>query len=836
MTTVSDDWLTEPATSSPSTPQAVASNAPGFKIKRKRPGAKSQKERNFNNLSDPLDGGAASFMEEGLLEFTESPQKGLAKIGEFPQKTEPLLEQIYDIVNKMGSKQQVQYEDLLSKVNGVGAQLSEALELRGTTSLKDAVGDGCFTIKEPTAEAGGLQSLSVFETEKSSSSTRKKSSPAPPPSKGDAARKTTQKDARKDAPTPGRFGDCGTLYVKISVQAVNDDEWRCPADMTSTPTAFTRQGSTVMSSASTLPREASSNAGNFQKASAGKIFIHIQSARSLKNSDVLGKSDPYCVCAIGNGSKVREQFQTKVVNDTLDPGWNEEHEFQAFNIGDVLHFSVKDKDKMSGHDNLSDEILGNCRLNYDQFFPNGFFGPLTLTEEVSGPGLAESNEDGPGSEVSKLMMQMQAYEGNAAKAPSKTISGTLRALNSAQKDTTLDFVMAFIITLNAVLIGISMDYEYDAFAIVDVLFTISFIVEMLLKFHLQTIRGYFSCRWHIFDFIVILTDLSQLVLSRFVNSSITDETPSAAMFRMLRLARLMRLTRLVNLDFFDDLVAMISGIMGGVSTLGWAVVLFLIVVYVTSLMFREFFGRTSQIMICEECGDVDITEYFNSVPRSMLTVFRYFFGDFSTVQGVSIYEGIQTSYGALAAFFVCIVFFIVFIGIFNVITAIFVESTLAAAQNLENTRMTERLNDPELWMSRIETLIRKLFEKHAMSENLEGKALSESLEALANEPVVEEEFQEFIKDKCVVRALDDLEIDKADHKYLFDILDADNTGSISLCEFIEGFRRLRGSPRRSDIITIDLMVREIQAKIHDLCEGQESIMALIEKSGSPLRV
>jgi len=180
---------------------------------------------------------------------------------------------------------------------------------------------------------------------------------------------------------------------------------------------------------------------------------------------------------------------------------------------------------------------------------------------------------------------------------------------------------------------------------------------------------------------------------------------------------------------------------------------------------------------------------------------------------------------------VAVVFFFVFIGVFNVIQAIFVERTLSSANKLEARRMTQRLNDPYRWKSKIMILLRKLYEKHGLT--IEAAAcgkLSEQLEELIDEPIIQEEFDLFIQDKDVLVALHDLEIDPSDHFQLFDILDADNTGSLSLCEFIDGLQRLRGGPRRSDIITVDLMVREIQEQTHRLVEGLSHIVSLMSKN------
>merc|ERR1712216_1095477 len=106
----------------------------------------------------------------------------------------------------------------------------------------------------------------------------------------------------------------------------------------------------------------------------------------------------------------------------------------------------------------------------------------------------------------------------------------------------------------------------------------------------------------------------------------------------------------------------INGMLGGLQTLGWAIVLFVMTVYVIALVFRETLGR-------EEVYEF-IFPYFNSVPRSMFTVFRCSFGDCSTGGGTPLFEHVTDQRGWLAALGYCLFIFVVPVGLFNVIAAI----------------------------------------------------------------------------------------------------------------------------------------------------------------------
>merc|ERR1712070_1300318 len=80
-----------------------------------------------------------------------------------------------------------------------------------------------------------------------------------------------------------------------------------------------------------------------------------------------------------------------------------------------------------------------------------------------------------------------------------------------------------------------------------------------------------------------------------------------------------------------------------------------------------------------------------------------------------------------------------------------------------------------------------------------------------------------LESESVQQALEGLDIDPNDHKRLPDIMDPDHSGSVSVLELINGIQRLRGHPRRSDVITVDLMIRSLQEKVDDVFERITSV-------------
>merc|ERR1719453_764872 len=77
-------------------------------------------------------------------------------------------------------------------------------------------------------------------------------------------------------------------------------------------------------------------------------------------------------------------------------------------------------------------------------------------------------------------------------------------------------------------------------------------------------------------------------------------------------------------------------------------------------------------------------------------------------------------------------------------------------------------------------------------------------------------FEKWLADERVRRTLRELDINADDHVNLFDILDCEHRGSVFVGTVIDGIARLRGDAKKSDIVTVDFMVRSIQNQCNSL--------------------
>jgi hypothetical protein len=393
-------------------------------------------------------------------------------------------------------------------------------------------------------------------------------------------------------------------------------------------------------------------------------------------------------------------------------------------------------------------------------------------------------------------------------------------MNTSRFETCLEVVIGAVIMVNAFFIGIEMNYDrkkypdwyqHGLFKSVNIFVCILFTTEILIKLKIHGFASHFcgsDPKMNILDAVIVLADIIQL--SQFLHIPLPP-----ALFRLVRLVRLVRLLRVIRSAIFADLLSMVQGIIGAMVTLVWALVLLLFMVYFFSLLFFTLYESESPI----GDGNVEhVTYYFENVPRSFLTTYRCAFGDCSTENGTPIFEMIYNDEKSrnLVIVFCCFGFFF-WVGLFNVIAAIFVESTMAAANKLSAQKKSQRLSDEELWAKNVGILIDILWLKDTEIDNKDqGEKLSERLADVAKLDLPCSDFQEAALTPEACQALLNLDICEEDHTHIADILDPDNGGTICVLDMMDGLSRLRGEPRRSDIVTIDLMVRSLQEVIGEL--------------------
>lgn len=94
-----------------------------------------------------------------------------------------------------------------------------------------------------------------------------------------------------------------------------------------------------------------------EPAAKGVLYIVVKSAANIENSDLIGKSDPYCVVKLGSGANSTKR--TKVISNSLDPHWNARLGGLYWDGESLLRVEVFDKDF------LRDDSLGKATISLE---------------------------------------------------------------------------------------------------------------------------------------------------------------------------------------------------------------------------------------------------------------------------------------------------------------------------------------------------------------------------------------------------------------------------------------------------------------------------------------
>merc|ERR1712232_200331 len=76
-------------------------------------------------------------------------------------------------------------------------------------------------------------------------------------------------------------------------------------------------------------------------------------------------------------------------------------------------------------------------------------------------------------------------------------------------------------------------------------------------------------------------------------------------------------------------------------------------------------------------------------------------------------------------------------------------------------------------------------------------------------------FEHVMDQPEVLLLLDELDVDESDRNGLFEVLDSDNSGGISIEEFINGILMIRGAMKKSDAIATRLAVKSLQKSLRN---------------------
>jgi hypothetical protein len=306
--------------------------------------------------------------------------------------------------------------------------------------------------------------------------------------------------------------------------------------------------------------------------------------------------------------------------------------------------------------------------------------------------------------------------------------------------------------------------------------------------------------------------------------------------------------------FVRELSNMLVGFVLGAPALFWVIFLLGIVVILVGLMMRIAIGPVKgggdEIMSRCGSGDDPLTtlpmcdndhekalmyaeEFCGTILSCSFTVFRCMIGDCGTAGGQSLVVRLSKGFGLRFDVVYALGMIVLIFGLFNVITAIFVEATMAGLKYSETKQKLQSAYENEFVKRKLHELVDKVkqivqdIDRHEDEAFAKSKATTNTnadnrVEFGANFHLDEDDFFTVLANPEVQDILHaiDIDIEGAGQDILFEIMDDNGSKEITLAEMLGCLLKLRGGPMKVDmvapLVALRHMKKEIREEIRDL--------------------
>jgi len=317
-----------------------------------------------------------------------------------------------------------------------------------------------------------------------------------------------------------------------------------------------------------------------------------------------------------------------------------------------------------------------------------------------------------------------------------------------------------------------------------------YMIDVILRMYAYR-RKFFYCRWNNLDFVLVLSDIFFKILA-----AIWGDAPSFGLLRLCKMFRMMRFGRFVAA--FKELHMMLSGFVSAMKALMWASLMLTLMLTFWSILAVELLNPINTRIAdrghyegCDRCPRA-----FSSVFHANLTFLQQIIaGDSWGQVSVPIIEEEPLT----AVFFLALILTINF-GLLNLVLTVIVDSAQAARDADTKSKLTDKAKD-------FEAAKRKLLRVCAeLDADGSGElTYAELMDGMDTHP-----------DFSATMAL--LDITKDDMHVVFDMLDQDNSGSVTFVEFVEQLHKMKSQDDHTMLIFIRGYVNEVRKKLGEQLE------------------
>ncbi|CAE7231484.1 SCN2A [Symbiodinium sp. KB8] len=314
----------------------------------------------------------------------------------------------------------------------------------------------------------------------------------------------------------------------------------------------------------------------------------------------------------------------------------------------------------------------------------------------------------------------------------------------------------------------------------DLVFTLIFAIDVTVRIIVLRCRFWRTFMNWIDAFVVVTSSIQWFFPSLSINP---------IYLRLLRLGKLARALRMVTMSkSMDSLQLLLKCCASSVDMLFWSFCLLTFIQCIAGMivgaLVREFVTDDSKLMEDRQ----RVWDYYGTFSRTFLTMFEILFANWGPPCRALV-DHVDEAFSIFFLVYRCMIGF----AVLNVVNAVFVQQTMLLANNDEDLAFKQKQKD-WAWYSK---KVKRLF--NAIDTSGDGS-------------ITLDEFSQLVQSPKLKFWMSQLELEYHDLLGLFEMLD-DGDGEISIDEFLENARRLKGPAKAIDMFRMETKVELLLAQV-----------------------
>ncbi|CAE7705384.1 CACNA1C [Symbiodinium sp. CCMP2592] len=383
---------------------------------------------------------------------------------------------------------------------------------------------------------------------------------------------------------------------------------------------------------------------------------------------------------------------------------------------------------------------------------------------------------------------------SGGKSPTSVIQEV--SLNCILSSRSFGLFVASMIVFNSILLGLDVkrnqsELETQILRVLGEVCNGFFFIELCLRLWCYKASFVYGedYGWNLFDSFLVVSSVLDVILTY----TAADISPAlAASMKMLKLFRIMRVFRVFR--FFRELGNWAMMIIDSLKSLFGALILLGIIVYVFAVSLSM--NTADWLLQQESAGMVDrmlyedVETWFGSLGSTVYTLMLSILGGVSWHIVCDLLFRIDILSACMLLFYIMFTIF----SVLNVITGVFVDSAIQTTNSQRDIQIEREL---ELKDSFLKSL----------------KDFFEALDTDGNGAIHLDEIKIMLQDQTLAAYFAVLGFDEVNAHQIFHLLDDDESGEVSIQEFLDGCAKLKGQARSIDVHAIMHQCRALHRDI-----------------------